>query len=668
MAKFNFGDTQKTSVLKRQNLFIIAVILLGFVLRFYQLGAQSLWYDETVSAFLARLSPTELILHTARDIHPPGYYLLLHFWANAAGYSELSLAYFSAFFGVLLIPLTYLLARFLTNRTVAIWAASLVAVAPYHIWYSQEVRMYTLGAAMGLIAAYCALKAVAKPGNSRYWAGYFLAATIGLYALYYFSFLLIALNLYFLAYVLFPKIKKNALIGLIVANVLILVTYLPWLPIAWRQATNPPVPPWRSPPTFQLVATESWTALSLGQSVNASDIWPILLLTLVLFIFGLVYLDAYRSNRIRPALFLLVYTLGPLLLLYLLSFITPLYHVRYLFTYAPAFYIITGAGLAWLVTKTRPWVALAMFLVLVIASFYSIYRFHFDPQYQADDFRAAVEFIESHHQPGDVILANAGYTYTAFATYADTPTKRDRLVPYNPPQDAAAPLLLQTGAVDGDPNLGWSDPQADFYAMSRNNTIAALESVAENHPRLWQLRAYDTVTDPDGVIRNWLDQNAIPLEDQPFSGPSNIRVQGFILEVATPVEEQNIEFEDGMMLVGWEMPAHPHKSGHTIPIKLWWSATTPPGANYKMSLKLWNPDGQLAAQGQDEWPVGTLFRATDWPIGQVVYHPTQITLPDDIPPGQYWLNVELYHPDTVQPLPRLDDGSVVVTLGPVQVE
>jgi hypothetical protein len=93
-----------------------------------------------------------------------------------------------------------------------------------------------------------------------------------------------------------------------------------------------------------------------------------------------------------------------------------------------------------------------------------------------------------------------------------------------------------------------------------------------------------------------------------------------------------------------------------------------PLADYKISLKLWSPEGNLAAQGQDEWPVGTLYRATDWPPGQVVYHPAQLTLPPDLPPGQYWLNVELYHPETVQPLPRTDNGEPFVTLGPVTVE
>ena len=139
---------------------LVFILLSGFALRLYKLGESSLWYDETVSAFLARQSVLELIGHTARDIHPPAYYLLLHFWTMLVSDSEFALAYFSLIFGVLLIALTYRLARFLTRANIAIWAALLVAFSPFNVWYSQEVRMYTLGAALGVAATYCALKAL----------------------------------------------------------------------------------------------------------------------------------------------------------------------------------------------------------------------------------------------------------------------------------------------------------------------------------------------------------------------------------------------------------------------------------------------------------------------------------------------------------------------------
>ncbi|MCB0197164.1 MAG: glycosyltransferase family 39 protein [Anaerolineae bacterium] len=648
----------------RNRITMLAIMTGGFAVRLYALGRQSLWYDETVSAFLASKTAIDLVAHTARDIHPPGYYLSLHGWTMLVGSSPFSLTLFSVGFGLLLIPLTYSLARLLANEPVALWSAVLVAVSPYHLWYSQEVRMYTLGAALGVAAAYCLIKAV-RQDRIQYWLGYALAAIGGLYTLYYFAFLLVAINSFIVVWLL---LKRRMRRGFVVSNLYILIAYGIWIPTAYRQVTNPPVPPWRAFPRLTDVIIESWTALSLGQSVEPQHVWPILLLTLALACLGLVYFQM-RTQRFPAGSFLLTYTFGPLLLMILISFAVPLYHVRYLFTYAAAFSIVLGAGLVWLSNRATVWSAVIVAALIVSASFYSIHQFHSDPQYRADDFRGAVEFIEQQWQPGDALMVNAGYVYPAFLTYADAwaDLQTRRLVPYPLAENCCSTVLWQTGTVDGPAQLGWGDPQADFYAMESQATINALELLSQSFTRLWLLRAYDTVTDPDGLVRAWLAENAVPIEDQPFSGESNIRVQGFLFPSAVP-QGTIIRLEDNIALSGSTLPQKPWTAGQTIPVKLWWTAIDTPSADYKASLKLWSPDAQLAAQGQDEWPGGTIHRATTWSPGETVYHPMDITLPPDLPAGQYWLNVELYHPETVQPLHRLDNGEAAITLGAVVVE
>ena len=145
------------------------ILLAGAALRLYRLGADSLWYDETVSTFLAGSRLPELLRHAAGDIHPPGFYILLRGWLVLMGYPtghadahgiglEFSAAFFSLFFGVLLIALVYALARRVANDQVGLIAALLVAFSPYNIWYSQEVRMYTLGAALGVLVVYALLQ------------------------------------------------------------------------------------------------------------------------------------------------------------------------------------------------------------------------------------------------------------------------------------------------------------------------------------------------------------------------------------------------------------------------------------------------------------------------------------------------------------------------------
>ncbi|MFQ5610655.1 MAG: glycosyltransferase family 39 protein [Anaerolineae bacterium] len=668
--------------LQRPRLLLLLLIGAGFALRLYNLGGQSLWYDETVSAFLARQPVLDLIAHTARDIHPPGYYLLLRGWVQLVGHTEFALAFFSLGWGVVLIALSYRLARLVLGPGVARWTAALVAISPYNIWYSQEVRMYTLGAALGVLAAYFLLRAstsaasAAPAARRRFWIGYALVAAAGLYALYYFAFLLIALNLFTGVYLLSQRASRRDVLPWALAQFAVVVLYVPWLPTAWRQATNPPVPPWRSfiPPGRVLV--ESWTALSLGESVQPGQVWPILLIFLTLFATGILATRRLRLAAANPGLrlplwpLLVLYTFGSLLLIYGLSVLTPLYHVRYVFTFSPAFYILVAAGLVWMLARARL-VAVAFSLAILAGAIFSLRELHANPRYAADDFRAAVQLIEGRWQPGDVILVNAGYAYTALDYYFNGPLAgRLRLTDFSPAEGRMqAPLVLQAGTVNGPPTLGFGDPAADFYPMSEAQTIAALEAVAEHYHRIWLLRAYDTVTDPNGIIRAWLrEESARQFEDQVFTGTSNIRVQGFLTRASsTPSVTDEIPFENGLQLAGYTPPPAQGEPGQPLRVVLWWLPTAPLETDYAVSLKLWNAADELAAQA-DEWPLGNLYFTSAWEPGQVVRHPMRLALPADLPVGRYRLDAEIYNPATVRPLERLDGKGHVVTLGEVTVQ
>jgi hypothetical protein len=106
---------------------------------------------------------------------------------------------------------------------------------------------------------------------------------------------------------------------------------------------------------------------------------------------------------------------------------------------------------------------------------------------------------------------------------------------------------------------------------------------------------------------------------------------------------------------------------------LWWQAEAPLPANYAVSLKLCGTKREgtdtavyLAAQ-QDEWPVGSLLFTSAWPPGRTLRHPMRLRPPADLPPGQYRLNVEMYDPASVQPLPRRDGQGHAISLGTVTV-
>ncbi len=673
------------------------ITLAAFALRCYRLGVPSIWYDEGVSIYLARQSLAELIAHTAGDIHPPGYYALLHVWIRAAGDSELAVAFLSLVFGVLLVPLIYALGRRLYGPAAGRWAALLVALSPYNLQYSQEMRMYTLGAFLGLLTLWCmvgwlsdtkplrrfgsnihsesALAGQELPHRQEHWQpsqgwlfGYTLAAALGLYTLYYFAFLLVFENLFVLGWWLWsarlPKSSETSEVwakgpGIgrwIAAQVGVAILYAPWIPIAYRQATNPPVPPWRNFASLWSVLTESWTALSLGQTVEPGTVWPVLLLLAA--VYGLGLLAARPTPRApKPTPILLAgYTFAPLALIYLLSLALPLYHVRYVFTYSPAFYLVLGAGLAWLGRRRRaaPWLAMA---VVAAASAYAIHNFHFDPRYADDDHRTAVRFIADRWRPGDAVLINAGYVYPTFVYYYDGPIAwRGRLVDYHGQgRDGQGAVVVQTGTIGGDPDLGWGNPNSDFYPTTEEETAAALGRLFADHPRLWVLRCYDTVTDPGGFIRAWLDEHGRKFEEMTVTGGSNMRVQGYLTRPAPVFEPPPLAHAIGadlggkMTLLGYDGETTGAVAGEPIDLALYWQPTAQPAVDYHVTLGLFDAQQRPWAQ-TNERPLGSLYPSSRWPAGAVIRHPLRLWVPVGTPPGEYTLQVGMYDPRVGQTL------------------
>ena len=148
-------------------LMLLAILLLASFLRFYRLDAQSFWNDEGNSARIAE-RPVDLILEGAEgDIHPPGYYLLLHAWRAAVGHSEFALRSLSVVAGLALVLFTYTLGRRLFGNTTGLIAAFLAALSPFAIYYSQEARMYALLAALSAASTYLLVVQISKSANRK---------------------------------------------------------------------------------------------------------------------------------------------------------------------------------------------------------------------------------------------------------------------------------------------------------------------------------------------------------------------------------------------------------------------------------------------------------------------------------------------------------------------
>jgi mannosyltransferase len=116
---------------------LAGLTLLALVLRFYRLGAWSLESDEV---FMLRDS-VALKLTNPR----PLMYLLNHYVvAPVLALDEFGLRLLPAVFGVLSVPVFYLLARRLVGPRAGLIGAFFIATSPLFVYYSQFARYWTL--------------------------------------------------------------------------------------------------------------------------------------------------------------------------------------------------------------------------------------------------------------------------------------------------------------------------------------------------------------------------------------------------------------------------------------------------------------------------------------------------------------------------------------------
>ena len=690
----------------------LGALLTAFALGLFGLGRESLWYDETVSAFLSRHDPVTIIQRTAGDIHPPGYYLLLHVWRALAHPTlehglEFLLTWPSFVWGVLIVALMVPIGRRFFGAGPALAAAWLAAVSPYLMWYAQEVRMYTQGAALGLLCFWGMVTWFqAEPGHQghrwRQLTLYVVAAVAGLYTLYYFVFLLIALNAGILllwwrqrrvGHTPTPRAGEW-----LAAQIGVVVLFAPWLPVLWHQAVTPPVPPWRASWTdagdLLSGVVEIAAAWLVGQSPPGAHLWPWALAAGTVTIAALVIGGQSRAkgdqpNTIGDGVLLVAMTLllPAALIIFLTVAVTPLYHVRYLFTFAPFFWLLAGLVVA-RATAHRRAAGMALLAALLLVEGAGVREFHRNPAYESDDHRTAVAELAAQWRPGDVVLINAGWTHTALDTYwprrsatpwdtVPPPLQVERLIDYvnkKPFIDPAAVLALRTGSVDGADTLGWGNPASDFFAMRQEESRDALHAVTADFDRIWHYRMYDTVSDPHGVLRQWLDANTSETSATPYPGRDYLLVQQLATERALPpMDEQTADAAHFSLPDAGADAAHiltlqahtplPATVEASAPlyVTLFWEPARASMPELAMSLRLYDADGLLWAQADSRPDIPTSMWPEQMQSEQMMAQPLALPLPAALPPGTYHAELIVYQsenglPLTLQETPRTIDG------------
>jgi hypothetical protein len=168
-------------------------------LRLSTLGLQSFWYDEAftpVHVLRASLGATlHNVVHTENT--PPLWYVLEWGFSRVLGTGVVALRLLSALAGIATVAVAWAIGSTLAGRRTAIVTATLVAVNPLFVWYSQEARAYALFVLTSSLALLCFLRAMRAPTNRRL-VEFALCASLALLTHYFAVFLLIPMALWLL--------------------------------------------------------------------------------------------------------------------------------------------------------------------------------------------------------------------------------------------------------------------------------------------------------------------------------------------------------------------------------------------------------------------------------------------------------------------------------------
>ena len=444
---------------RTRGLALTAVLVVGAVLAWYRIGDKSLWFDESVSWFIAHMGTSDF-LHTLRydEANMPLYYTALRGWIALHGDGEAWMRALSAVCGLGTLAALYALGRRLFGFRVAIAATVILATNAFFVQHTQEARSYMMAALLATVATYLFVRAV---DTDRGWWLYAIVVALGIYAHLYVVLVPLAHVLSLAVRPRTPGLVKRVALSLGGAAVLT-------LPYWWVAVTRGSDQIYNNP-TLDLHGIASMVSGLAGGS------GPLLVAVVGLAAIGTIVAAARvgRSEGRSDALWRLVLPLLALTIPTIGIFATALVDrppaLRYLSFLTPALALVVARGLA--VVRDRR-VLIAGVVVIVALQGIGLRRWYNDPQ--KEDWRAAVEQVVREGRPGDAVVLYDADRIMLY-TYYDRST------------DAAS------GPTLGFPPAGFNP--FPLYAHPLVLTRDRLARVGATHDRVWYLVPNDSSTD-----------------------------------------------------------------------------------------------------------------------------------------------------------------------------
>lgn len=397
---------------------IFVILLIALVLRSINLN-QSLWLDEGVQAITAQQSFSYIFEELKGDFHPPLYHILMHFWVRIFGSREVVLRLPSVLFGIGTVYLIYkigALKKFGAKRWGLI-SALFLATSQFHIYYSQEARMYALGCFLSVLSFYWWLKIInfefQKLKIKTSWKIFYLIFTLFLLYVDYYGFFVL-LDQLIGGLIIFRKQFKYFERLFFPLYLIIFLLYFPWIPRLVEQIKEgfkamQNLPGWRA-----LGNLNFWKALpltlvkfSLGRiKIFNKKIYALVslgLLGLMGWLGGWGFYKNYKNDKYK---LILIWFLLPVIGAWLISLIIPNYQPFRLILVLPAFWLLLTKGI--LVIKNKK-VKLAITGIFLGINIWATLTYWTNSYFQREDWRGVAEYLKKNNLP--IIISSSTFNW-----------------------------------------------------------------------------------------------------------------------------------------------------------------------------------------------------------------------------------------------------------------
>jgi mannosyltransferase len=392
---------------------------------------QSIRLDESQSLWMFTKSVPGLLTLSAEDVAAPLYGLLLHFWLQLFGTNIITARILSFLFFAFTIPVLYILAKEAANKRIALVTIFLFSFSPFIIWYGNETRTYTLFlliSTLNNLFFYRLFKSDSTSGK----LGFFLTAVSGLYTHYIFIFQIASQALFVLlkltgiiksvddfnhaptsSHVLRYK-HFGQTFGLLVG--LALLSLIPWvLYITSLGQISNSLPFIQAPNTFNLF--QVFAQFLFGFQSNTIQgilisLWP-------LFVLMIIILFTQRKQiRISNIEFFILITFLPIFLVFMFSFIRPLFLARYLIFITPTLFLLLAA-IFLSYSKRISYTVIGIFLLGTTSLMVNQNVSASTPV--KEDYKEATNYLNENTTPNDIVKVSSPFTIYPIEYYYTGP-------------------------------------------------------------------------------------------------------------------------------------------------------------------------------------------------------------------------------------------------------